>query len=253
MIEIPPIRSKQEITGLIRDYQETKDIKARDKVVMNNIKLVYSIASKYSCQDQSNGYTFDDFVSEGVIGLIKAVDHFDVDRDINFTTYAYWWILKGITKTITRGTLNLPPHRIKLYNRYEEMSKAYTDKGIPPDMKEIAKKLKVSERILIDTIGQRDAFSLDSSLFVSDINSRGRDVEDQIIAKMDFTKIWNTAKKELKHEQIRVVEGRFGLHGPEKTLQEMSDDMHISKEYVRKLQQSAVEKMKSISKRNRWQ
>jgi len=249
MIEIPSILPKEKITALIKDYQENKNEEAKDQVVMNNIKLVYSLAHKYGYQEQANGYTFDDFVSEGVIGLMKAIESFDTNRGLNFTTYAYWWVMKSITKTLTRGTLNIPQHRMNLLRRYEDLAKKYTDAGNPPNLKEIAKKLKVSEKIIVDTVNQSEVFFVESHDYWG---PHGHEIEDKIVDNIYFDRIWSKAKKELKHEQIEVIEQRFGFNGEAKTLQEISESMNISKEYVRRLQKSAIEQMRIISKRRQW-
>src|SRR5438093_1085517 len=105
--------SNDETIALIKQYRENTDIEIRNKILVGNLGLIYSLAHKYRVV--SYHQTFDDFVSEGILGMMDAIDKFDLNRDNQFSTYAYWQILKRINEAVSLGTLGIPQHRINIY------------------------------------------------------------------------------------------------------------------------------------------
>lgn len=240
--------------ALISKYQQDGDIDARNQVLLGNIKLIYSIAHRYK---KSLGNAFDDFVSEGVIGMIEAINKFDTKNYQNFSTYAYWHILKRVNGSNNMGTLNLPQHRIQIYQAYEKERLAMISRGESPSYDIIAKKIGVSDALLTDTINKKDDISIDygdpadsskarTRLMQRSVSSP-RNLEEEITLKLDFEKTKNLINTILSKQEQDILRYRFGLDGEDPlTLQETSQHMNISTEYVRVLQNKSLLKLKKL-------
>ncbi len=263
-MKIPPILPNDQIVKLIEKYQTDNDIEARNRVVMNNIRFVYSIAQKYRTNKykthQSNGYTIEDFMSEGVLGLIDAIDRFDLAKKCNFSTYAYWRVLKRINDTITIGTLNAPQHRVSVFQRYEKLKHKYRSEGKRVDLAAIAAELHVSEKILTDTIRKKDDLFLyddngsDSKMtgYINQVMAQDNP-EEEVLRKIEIERMNEVIYTQLTDDEFTVIKKRFGLENTEpETLHRVSRDMGISREYVRVIQNKTLNKIKKkINKKKR--
>jgi RNA polymerase primary sigma factor len=242
--------SNEETIDLIKDYQENGNLESRDKVVLGNVGLIFSIAHKY--KNVSMSQAFDDFVSEGILGMMEAIDKFDLTRNNNFSTYAYWRILKNINGSISVGTLGLPQHRINLYRSYEKLRRQIINDGGTPDIEAIASELNVSTKILVDTINLKDDISLqftmeDTPVF-NNIASSGS-FEDEINMKIDFERAQDIIRNFLSAQEQTVLNYRFGLNDHDTlTLNEIADKMNVSGEYIRILQNKSIEKIRKKMK-----
>jgi RNA polymerase primary sigma factor len=238
--------SNEETVSLIADYQKTGNLESRDKVVLGNVGLIFSLAHKY--KNISLSQSFDDFVSEGILGIMDAIDKFDLSRNNNFSTYAYWRILKNINGSISVGTLGLPQHRINLYRSYEKLKREIINAGDMPDIESMAETLNVSTKILIDTINQKDdislQFSVEETPVFNNIAASGS-FEDDMNIKIDFERAQNIINKFLSKQEQDILNYRFGLNDHDTlTLNEIADKMNMSGEYVRILQNKSIEKIR---------
>jgi len=228
---------------LIEKYQLDGDIESRNEVILGNIRLVYAIAHRYRRSLKS---AFDDFVSEGIIGMIESINKFDTKNYKNFSTYAYWHILKKVNSSINMGTLNLPQHRINIYTAYEKEKTKMLSRGESPSLDIIAQNLNISDNLLIDTINKKDDINLSlvDSVRFSDVSS-SKNFEDQLLTMLDFEKTKKIIESVLSEQEQSILKYRFGLNGEEPlTLQETSQHLNISSEYVRILQNKSLAKLK---------
>ena len=250
------ISAFSENTKLIENYQKNKEIEIRNKIVENNLPLVFSIAHKYS---RNGGVCceFDDLVNEGVIGLITAIENFDVKRKTVFSTYATYWIFKGISLNFRMGTLQMPGHRMTLYKKFSELGDSIRESGQDKSFEQMAKELKVSNRILADTINQKETVSIDGMVSrnrsflngssedrISFLSSH-EDEEQKIFNRLDFQKIELIMEKKLSERELFIIMSRFGL-GPydSMTLEQIASKLGTSYEYVRIVQNKAIKKLR---------
>jgi RNA polymerase sigma factor (sigma-70 family) len=195
------------------------------------------------------GATFDDMVNEGIVGLIEAIDRFDITRENHFLTYAYWWILKRITQNITIGTLELPYHRSRMYSKFKRLSEKYKDAGEIKSTEEICKELNISQKTLSDTIMKKDSIFRDDGkknhLPIDRCIGQKEDFENSICDNVMFEKIMTNLDSILNERERLIIVERFGLQDKEpKTLEELATRLGISCEYVRIIQNKSIEKLK---------
>lgn len=244
-----PQMSNATSLSLIEKYQKNDDIEARNQVLLGNIRLVYSIAHRYR---RSLDNSIDDFVSEGVIGMIEAINKFDTKNYQNFGTYAYWHILKKVNESVNMGTLKMPQHRIHIFQAYEKERAEMLGRGETPSFDIIAEKVGVSDALLTDTLNKKDDISLTDSNGTLDVASPNGNFEDEMITRLDFEKTKKLIQDTLSEQEQEILKYRFGLDGEEPlTLQETSQHLNISTEYVRVLQNKSLSKLKRLLTR-RW-
>lgn len=241
-----PQMSNETTLKLIEKYQHDEDIEARNDVLLGNIRLIYSIAHRYR---RSLDNAFEDFVSEGILGMIEAINRFDVSNYQNFSTYAYWHILKRVNSSVNMGTLKLPQHRIHIYQEYEREKSEMLGRGETPSFEIIAQRIGVSDALLTDTINKKDDISLTEPNGTVDDVPTGN-FEDDIITKIDFERVSVMINALLSNQERDILKYRFGLDDSEPlTLQETAQHLNISTEYVRILQNKSLSKLKrSLSK-----
>lgn len=243
--------SNETTIELIKKYQSDGDIDARNQVLLGNIRLIYKIAHRFR---RSIENAFDDFVSEGIIGMAEAIDRFDTVKYKNFSTYACYYILKMVNLSVSMGTLHIPQHRIQIAIKYEKEKKAMLERGETPNLDVIAEKLKISERLLSDTIIKKDDISLDY-VHTDDSNTKSfaasNDLAEEIATRLDFEKVEGLIEVLLSEQEQDVLMYRFGLNGGDSlTLHDISKIMNISPEYVRVLQNKSLHKLnRSLTKK----
>ena len=192
---------------------EDGDKQAFNKMVNSNLRLVVSIARKYS---SNKGMTLQDLIQEGSIGLIKAVEKFEYRRGYKFSTYATWWIRQAITRSIAdqSRTIRIPVHMVENINKVIAITKELVTKlGREPEPQEIAKKMKMdieSIRKIIKLI--QEPLSLDSPAGDSSDNSPIKDFlesenrsQDKIAIDQDLSYNLRKGLKQLSIREEKVV------------------------------------------------
>ncbi len=236
----------------LAERAEQGDSDARNQLIMDNLRLVVSIARKYVGQ----GLSLEDLIGEGNIGLIRAVTKFDYKKGFRFSTYATWWIKQAITRAILEGTrvVRLPVYIMEEVMRVKRiMRQLYQEMGREPSPESIGERLGMSpERVNELLIWAEKVFSLDAPLSEEEENTLGDIIEDaRERGPMEIT------NQQLLREEIRkvlgqlttrerqVIELRFGLiDDHDHTLEEVGRKLKVTRERVRQIEERAIRKLR---------
>ena len=247
-----PLLTKAQEVYLARRI-ERGDRRARAHLTRANLRLVVSIAKKYS----SRGVSLLDLIQEGNIGLMRAVEKFDYRKGYKFSTYATWWIRQAVTRAIAdKGrTIRVPVHMVEKINKYyrtqrtlaADLNREPTDEEVAEVMEvevpEIARIRRVSRRsISLETpVGEDHASELGD--FIADEDSETpHDLARSSLLKARMREALNG----LPERERMVLEYRFGLTGGQpKTLEEVGERFDVTRERIRQIQLTALAKIKS--------
>jgi RNA polymerase primary sigma factor len=229
--------------------------RAKKELVASNLRLVVSIAKKYS----NYGLQFLDLIQEGNIGLMTAVDRFEYQRGYKFSTYAHWWIRQAITRAIAdqARTIRIPVHMIEVINKLNRVSKSLVqENGREPTHEEIAEKMDmpVSKVQKIMKIAQVP-LSLEMPIGEGDESHLSDVIEDKDILSPPDEVIHINLKEKIEEalkthtqREANVLKMRFGLgDGNEHTLEEVGQQYKVTRERIRQIQEKAIRKLKRSS------
>jgi RNA polymerase primary sigma factor len=230
---------------------------AKEKLIKANLRFVVNVAKKY----QNQGLPLADLISEGNIGLLNAIERFDVEKGYHFISYAVWWIRQAILKAICEKSrmIRLPLNRANELVQIEKARKEIQwDGNSVPEVENIAKQLNMDPEHVAELINiSRDLVSLDtpiydekdSSLLSDFIEDRGYKSPDDAAIDNSLQEDINLLLKTLSEKEADILEYRFGLNGKRPmSLKEIGTRYKLTKERIRQIEKKALKRLQHPSR-----
>ncbi|MBF0498933.1 MAG: sigma-70 family RNA polymerase sigma factor [Candidatus Riflebacteria bacterium] len=237
---------------------EAKDAEARDALITANLRLVVSIAKKYT----NRGLLFLDLIQEGNMGLLRSIDKFDYHLGYKFSTYSTWWIRQSITRALAEQSrvIRIPVHIMEIVNKVKKTIRLFQQEhGREPTLPEVSASISLpverieeiikltQEPVSLDlTVGNKDDSSLDSFIGDDDAVTPEEAVVDSLLREQI-----NNVMKDLTEKERNVIGLRFGLaDGIPRSLEEIGRIMSVTRERVRQIEEKALKKLRACSTSN---
>lgn len=252
--------SNEELVAL---YKKNRDINIRNKIIINNLGLIYAAAKKRiknpSC------YTLEDLVQEGVIGMMKGIERFDTTKDTSFSTYVYYWIVQQMDRALINNgyMIRLPAYIYEKINTLSTMENTYISKNEEMDLKNMCNETNMTEQeyfllhyykrnysnftslnAVINTDSDENYVELQDYIPCQDIS-----VEDKIISDSLKEQIIEVLEI-LSPKEREILELRFGLNGNDPlTLEAIGNRFNLTRERIRQIENKALNKLKRLNLR----
>jgi len=254
-IKSTPLLTAEEECQLARRVREHSDPIAREQMIAANLRLVVRIAKEYS----NPGMTVGDLVAEGNIGLLRAVEDFNPDNGVRFSTYAAWWIKQAIKRAMINAgqPVHIPAYLAKLIGKWRRARAQFqATRGRQATAEELAAILKLSKKqaeILqqgLQAAGGSGQLALDSAHAISEIVPADESSRpEHALLKASNLPFLQSLMKDIEPRQRQILELRFGLdghEGPQRTYKEIGKIIGLTRERARQLEKKALAQLKTI-------
>ena len=248
---VPLLSADEELRLAKRKADGDED--AKERLIEANLRLVVSIAKRYT----GRGMSFLDLVQEGNLGLIKGVEKFDYTKGYKLSTYATWWIRQSVTRALAdqARTIRVPVHMLETINKMSKMQRKLTlELGYEPSVTELADALDMSEDKVMEIMQiAREPASLETPIGEEDDSNLGDFVADNNVVTPEgnvesvmLREHIDALLGDLKERERQVIVLRFGLEdGHPRTLEEVGKEFNVTRERIRQIEAKALRKLRN--------